>query len=378
MNRTSGAWRCVIAAVLVVGSAKSEAASEPHDSPQGAMALQELQDTSRLRGPAAENEASVLRSNLVSKGVASLPLLTAALSQHDLAVQRFAVGTLAEIPDHRATEVLLSILRSNFPSPLQVAATRTLRDRPLSSSESVLLLRHENPDVRAAAVDCLANVQFDSNIASVVRSTLGEGNWSTRSKIVRALGKNRLTGADVLVPIVADSLEDVVENSGPDLRVDGSYLSTAEYTKRQHEFSLEDLGPASVPLLRERLSVANGEVRQRLAIALAGLGDDKQADMLIRMLDESADGNLRACAARSLGRLGRKEAIPALKRRLTDDFVVEYSTDVSIPGAGTLRRIFPVRDEAASSLRQMGLQVKRSGFEFQVVDKEGPSPPSQP
>ena len=95
---------------------------------------------------------------------------------------------------------------------------------------------------------------------------------------------------------------------------------------------------------------------QHILCALGLLGDKESFEDVLEILeDEDGDGYMRQMAAAALGRIKNKAAIPALKRALKDDFHVNY-TSVGLPGT-----IYPVREAASGSLRELGVKVTFEG-----------------
>jgi HEAT repeat protein len=151
--------------------------------------------------------------------------------------------------------------------------------------------------------------------------------------------------------------------------MESSYATKTEFAKRQYQFALQDIGQQAIGTLRQELKAAGGELRKRIAVTLDSLGDDRVYETLIDILsNRTNDGYLRSMAAVALGKLGNRKAVESLKVALNDPFSVTYSTDVAVPGKGTQRITYPVRSNAASALRDLGVEVERDGNSFRVVE----------
>lgn len=98
---------------------------------------------------------------------------------------------------------------------------------------------------------------------------------------------------------------------------------------------------------------------QYTLLALGSLGEKEVfLDVLALFKAEDSDGFLRRKAARALGKLKNKSAIPDLKRALEDDFHVTYRTSVS----DKPQTIHPVRESAFRALQALGVEVVFEGI----------------
>jgi len=136
-------------------------------------------------------------------------------------------------------------------------------------------------------------------------------------------------------------------------------VTVNEFLKRQYEIALQEIGPRIVPLVKARMKRARGEMRDRLVILLAHLGVKGLGREIERILKESPNGFVRQLAARILGDIGYRKALPSLLRALHDPFWVFPATCVILPGIDPAN--YPVRASAAGSLMRMGFEVKRIG-----------------
>ena len=111
-------------------------------------------------------------------------------------------------------------------------------------------------------------------------------------------------------------------------------------------------------------------IERQLTLCTLGLLSDKTVyPQVMQVFLEIEDGYFRALAARALGKIKNKAAIPSLKRALKDGFHVTYTTDVRLnPHHPNRRTIYPVRGAAAAALRVLGVQVTRQGHDFRVVE----------
>ena len=186
--------------------------------------------------------------------------------------------------------------------------------------------------------------------------------------------KNRVA---VLIAILRHELENPCSLTH---FIHGGYIAPTGYIQRQYVFGLEDIGSRAIPHLRKHLvqlklsiqnlspSLGNTESvdmveMQHILCALGLLADkDVLKDLLKILEDEDGDGYIRQMAARALGNIGDKSAIPALTRALKDDFHVNY-TNLMQPST-----IYPVREAACHSLDALGVKIELvSDDTFRVV-----------
>ena len=125
------------------------------------------------------------------------------------------------------------------------------------------------------------------------------------------------------------------------------HLMFHRFLKNDYIFSLVGVGPEAIPHLRRYLEhlnslIENGSVKtpqnlnrlpkvekRQLILCTLGLLSDKTVyRQVMEIFLEAADDLLRAFAARALGEMKNKAAIPALKRALKDGCQVTYPTDV--------------------------------------------------
>ena len=195
-----------------------------------------------------------------------------------------------------------------------------------------------------------------------------------RAKLARGIANDRNLSPKVRVNVLTTVLREELENPCPgDRMADGWYVLPTVYLQKQYVFGLEDIGSRAIPHLRKhliqlKLSVQNispslgntdsvdAVEMQHILCALGLLADKEVLKDLIKILeDEDGDGYIRQMAAKALGNIGDKSAIPALKRALNDDFHVN-STSLGQP-----MTTYPVREATSSSLRKLGVKIAFEG-----------------
>jgi hypothetical protein len=202
-----------------------------------------------------------------------------------------------------------------------------------------------------------------------IKRILETGHWGEKRQAARDLGKMEGVGVQEKVDILIKALDDEIKNPTSNNYVRGTgYATVTESLKTHYMLGLEDIGAPVIPFLKEKLKISHGELKKRIQITLGHLGDQDVYSDMVDLLSYDNDGYIRSSAARALGDIGNKDAIPVLLKAIHDPFVVPSGSDVFFPGMDT-SIIYPVRDNAASSLRQFGIKVHSFGHEHYVIDE---------
>jgi HEAT repeat protein len=168
-------------------------------------------------------------------------------------------------------------------------------------------------EVRAAAVEALGMLGGQRAIVALV-ATLGDQSRHQRARVIDALRK---LGEPVAPALVARARANLGESTGP-IEVLGQIGS-----------------PAAVDDLIVWCADARPAVRASALKALGSIGlDDRSYYHALRALTDD-DADVRAMAARALGRSRRADAVPYLAERLQDEW------QVAAHAAAALRAIGP-------------------------------------
>lgn len=133
-----------------------------------------------------------------------------------------------------------------------------------------------------------------------------------------------------------------------------SYLAPTSISKWQIARALGDLGgDARTPLIHA-IPTLVGEQRGWAITGLGYTGSPDAVPLLRELLTSSRQGDIRATAAYQLGVLKAHEAIPELRRALTDTYHVST-------GGEQASILYPVREQAAGALVELGVKVERTG-----------------
>jgi HEAT repeat protein len=243
-----------------------------------------------------------------------------------------ALLRLATIPRrHRAlvAEVLLSALRVTtgdlVPRLRDAARTLGLLDRwttalsdgrwwiraeaaralgltrdPASVDHLLALLDEPHEEVRAAAVDALGRIG-DPACAPALLARLADESRYQRARLVEAI---RGLGPTVMPALLAHARQPEADTT-----------------------MIADLigmvgGASAIDYLTEWSRAAEPRLRAAALRAIGSIGlDDRAYFFALRDLDDD-DADVRAMAARALGRSGRQDAVPYLARHLDDEWAV--------------------------------------------------------
>jgi HEAT repeat protein len=187
-----------------------------------------------------------------------------------------------------------------------------------------------------------------------VEGALRDEDVNRRLAVVWTLPERRDIDASTKVRLLLDALDSEISLPTQATLQYGTYLSSSEYLRFVYTRSLGNSEPAGLEVLREALRGESGELRARAALALGYAGDPAVVPDLLELLRSSEIGDIRSDAAYLLGELGGEEAIPDLRRAIAADTYWVTVKNLS----GTTSGFYPVRAEAARSLKQLGVSVE--------------------
>lgn len=230
------------------------------------------------------------------------------------------------------------------------------------------------------------DLEIDKPLLEFMLKRLRDGNVFTASQAARILGKMKKVDPKVRAEAIIECLrEEVSRQNDPNIPHQqswiGSYLTKAQYKIRQYIFALEDIGAAAIPFISDALSdTGSGGRREYLTICLCLAGGKKKPSVEVKseithLAKNSPNGEIRTLAMRILGEWEDKALIPLFKDALNDNYKVAVKTDVVIRPDTYKGRdgyyyydYYPVRDEAFSGLRKLGVKIKREGNKFTVEE----------
>jgi HEAT repeat protein len=277
------------------------------------------------------------------------------LDDPDESVRLHAIQAVQRMPDRRAEKPILRIIeQSQNPelkrqAVLALASTGSPKAVPILSS----LLREADIALKTAVVEALGQI----NTIEASESLVGLLHDDDLSIVLKALAGMRKSPALSAMP----RLVELTEHPNPDVRC------------QSLEVLAEIKDEASIRILEERLlNDCSVDVRAAAARGLGRTGDAKVISLLERSLgDESA---VRCAAALALGAFGDDSVVPALLASLKDPVPeVRYH---ALSGLGKLKATYAVRpiqgmledpDEtvrlgALKTLEHLGIRISGHSF----------------
>ena len=221
------------------------------------------------------------------------------------------------------------------------------------------------------------NVEVDKELLDFMLRKLQEGNLFTAPRAGRILGKMKKVDPTVRAQACISALKNEVSRESdvntPQELLPSSYATEAQYKIRQYIFALEDIGAPAIPFISDALRNINaGSYKEYLTICLCLAGGKKTPSPeveseIVNLAKSSSNGYIRALGIRVLSEWEDKTLVPMLKDALNDDFKVVVKPDKVSPdmrkGADGCYYFdyYPVRGEAYSALRKLGIKVKWQG-----------------
>jgi HEAT repeat protein len=228
---------------------------------------------------------------------------------------RRAVRALAALEDHRAVEMMKRIAAAGVPEIAEEAEQALFRIGTAAWQ-------------RCSALVCLREIGHPSSLPAVVRS-LGDPSANVRLEAIRALGRLPGAGRPARLLAVAATEQD------PYLRAEA--LEVLRQTG--------ETGPALAPSAIRCLKDPDPDVRAEAAGLLGNLRDKRAVLPLLRLLGDR-HWTVQESAENALHNFGR-DAIPALRRGLTDRSARVRFRTARLAGEVTDRRFLPILERMA-------------------------------
>ncbi len=197
--------------------------------------------------------------------------------------------------------------------------------------------------------------------AAGLAGILRDSSWQARLGAVNSLPGRRDIPTARRAELLLAGLEREIARPTDSLRFPGGYLPSSSTFRLQFMRVIESLGPDAIGPTRTAAERSSLEAREWMLLARAGAGDVDAAPSLRELLKNSRSPAVRMTAARLLGRLGDRSAIPELRTALGDPFTAAADqSDLRLQPSS----FYPVREQAAGALRMLGVNVQRSGDSF--------------
>lgn len=353
---------------------------------------------------------------LTRLGEPAVPRLLEELGTQDRDVRKFVMDILGDIRSARAVHRILAELGDSDPNVRNAAAENLGKIgsaeavTPLLESmktadlyfrftilealgrigvavpEEALIVFADEKLLKKAIFDCLGRVGGEAGVDFLLDGVL-EPSKNARDSAVLALARiaYRLPQAvargiarraspefsaalsKVLKQADGEALEAGIRLAG--LSADATFaqdlleLCQREEVRSSAVTALDQLGPGATALLRDLWQQAGGRTRVFLAYIWGEIRSENTEDLLLQALD-SSDDELKAIAARSLGRVGSGQAIGPLLACLGEDGEeVRQAAMLSLAELGSrhqgslLDRIRPLLDSENAALRYQAVTI---------------------
>ena len=176
-----------------------------------------------------------------------------------------------------------------------------------------VLMEDPSPQVRVEAVSTLREVWHANNARYLIPAMKNDLAHEVRHWAARALGKHKVTQA---IPELIDAFH-------RDRHGNARYGIVIGLMRMNDK--------RANPVLIEALSDSDVHTRNQAAVALGFYPEKAALEPLKRMLAKDTYNLARANAAEALGKIGQKEAMPALKKALNDkEFVVRQKAIIGL------------------------------------------------
>jgi HEAT repeat protein len=199
--------------------------------------------------------------------------------------------------------------------------------------------------------------------ADSLRALLADTSWMVRMAAANQLPDRQDIPLEQRAKLAVATLDREIARPTVARIIPGSWPPFTNFLRLGYLAALERLGPPAAATVRSATRSWKGEAGEWGSLARAASGDPVAAPELRKLVTESADTDVRMTAARHLGMLRDREAIPALTRALEDTAVAQPVSDM--PGRPTMR-FYPVRVHAGVALEALGVSVTRTGDRITV------------
>ena len=190
--------------------------------------------------------------------------------------------------------------------------------------------------------------------AAEMESMLAGDSFPYKLSTARLLAGRKDIPVKERVRLLATALAAEVESPSDSATVKDSYLAGGQVLRLILVRGLSELGAKALPDVRLAAEGAEGITREHLLVALAYMGDKDALPEVRLLVTGSSDPAVRMDAARALGIVKDKQAVPVLVEALRDDFEVNARNSLHEYSA------YPVREQAAGALDLLGIKVTRS------------------
>jgi HEAT repeat protein len=241
-----------------------------------------------------DKDPSVVLAAVESALPANADAVVVAMNGASPAVKLSAVRTLGRLAAVRHADALAPLLKSESVA-LRSAAAEALGQMKSTAHAAAVdaLLADKHPTVRRSALTAIASLMPAADLQKRAITALADPDLSVRENAANLLAKQP----------TPDAIDALADNLG----------SESERLHLAARTALVAIGQSAVPRSEQMLTDADPRRREDASYILGRLKSDAGLDKHIALLSDK-DWKVIRQAADSLGRIGRKEAVPELVR----------------------------------------------------------------
>jgi len=272
--------------------------------------------------PAVRRKAVEYFGRFPKAGHSAIPSLIKLLDDQDDFIRALAARNLVAIEPAQAGRVIPALVdvvhKSNSDGTRGYAALQLAHMKPEGPKALIALLSDKNPALRVVAICSLTDSETTRLGLPLLRQLLLDDVARVRANAVGMISRIRpptQEAVSAIMPLLQDQ--------------DALVRRAVLYGLREMHADIKQVFPEIVKLVDDQDDADSHLVRRELAISLAAAGP-AAVPPLTKLLDDK-DAHVRARAADSLGHIGSpaKDAVPALKDRLTDMSLL-YDGDLGV------------------------------------------------
>lgn len=289
-----------------------------------------------------------------------------------------AVSALTSVPGRVSTKRLLEAVFQDTNPAVISAASHSLKGRgkDITKDEILKLLDVDNATVTRETLGVIQEITIDEAIVKSLARKLEDKRWYIRTDTARALSKAKGIATATKVSLILDAMKEICEKpmAIEEIKGEGMSMPLTEHIKSLYRSAILNMGDSAILPLKEKIGKEKNEFGKNLIVTIGLLGEQSVYHDLMDIATNDENVWLRASAIGGLGAIRDKEAIPFLKKALSDNSKVAIKTDVITPNTYKDENgyfyydCYPVRQEAASALRKLGVKVKKEGNEYKIIE----------
>jgi HEAT repeat protein len=280
----------------------------------GSAVIPELLEIIEERNPLTISDSVIVLGRIGDQQV--VPSLLMTLNHADVGLRPRILEALGRLGDRRALERIIGLLDDPDESVRlhAVQAVQRMPDRRAEQPILRIMMQSQNPELKRQAVLALASTGSPKAIP-ILSSLLDGADNALKNAIVEALGQiNAIEASESLAGLLHDD----------DLSIVLKVLAGMQKFPAL----------SATPRLAELSEHPQADIRRHSLDMLAEINDEVSIGILEERLLNDSSVEVRAAAARGLGRAGDRKVIPLLERSLQDEPVVRSAATFSLGESG--------------------------------------------